>query len=55
MKEIENKNKINFLKTIFLVCPICYTDCFIEKVEGDYFITKCDCTKWKISFKIEEV
>ena len=54
-EEIKTKQNIDFIKDLFLTCPNCNTECFIHKLNKNSFITKCDCTKWKVSFKIEEV
>lgn len=49
-----HKNSLKFLKSLFLTCPMCDRNCYIDKIEKDHFIVVCSCTKWKISFQIAE-
>lgn len=44
-----------FFKNVFLTCPIHGDFGYVEKVESDHFIVKCQKTSWKVSFKITEV
>ena len=55
VERMVQNNRINFLKAIFLVCPLCGEDTFVQNVESDHFTTKCKCAEWKISFKIREI
>lgn len=52
--ESADVNSLKFLKSLFLICPECDKDAYIDKIEKEYFIVVCSCTKWKISFQIKE-
>lgn len=49
-----HQKSVDFLTQLFLVCPECSKYGYLSKVSGDNIIIKCECTKWKISFKIKE-
>jgi hypothetical protein len=54
-KELAHKNSIKFFKSLFFECPECGDDqVYIDKVEKDHFITQCNCTRWRVDFKISE-
>ena len=59
MKKIDMKTRyessVKFLRSAFLVCPLCAMDGCVTKVGKAYFIVTCPCTKWRIDFKIREV
>ena len=51
----ELRKKVSILGDIFLTCPECGGDCKLIDFHDTYFMTQCDCTKWKIDFSIKEV
>ena len=54
-KQKAHQRSLSVLEAMFLECPECGGDSWIEKIEKEYFITKCPCTKWKIRFEISEI
>ena len=54
-EEICRNNNTTFIQALFLVCPLCGENTYIESMIDNGFTTKCGCTKWKITYEIEEI
>ena len=51
----DHQNSVDYIRSLFLICPECDGECYVDKIGKDYFIVKCQCTSWKVGFRISEI
>lgn len=49
------KRDLDFLKAVILTCPLCDKVMKIEDPRSNRFKAVCDCSKWRVDFKISEI